>query len=793
MLQKEWKIAFSNVRHRKAITISLTLLIFLVAFFLDICLSLRGIPQVIDAAHTELHGCDLRVQVLSAEAKIGQYTGQIKQLTGVLDVECAQCRILGQATVFPDTERRLEQKKVVESCAQSDSSKFGICLPVSMKSEGYQLGDTYLLQNELFGSYAAVCEITAFARYPSMFSTDSIYENECMRVDMSKADFTRFEQEFRDYCMAHDLERFVEKSYQYYLITIAEQADLQQVQKAVSEVTGLEIEPPVFTTYESIREEEIFYIELYSGILTAFSILVLVVVCFVILSRISDAIFTEMPFIGTLGAMGFSCGEIRIAYALQYILYAVTGVAAGILASYACAPFLNNIVMDLSYAGSVAALHPASDLTTALSILVLVFLVLLLATRRFRKYPPVVALSGGMQSHSFAKNYAPVETTKCELSGIFAIKNILRNKKQTCLTLVSVLLLTFATTTIMSVRSNLDRREFWNYLLGYENPKASVFVKGEHSESVRAEIAAMEGIDKALFLRYPMLQTEGYAPKLDFTCMEDFSETKYLSVIRGEMPERDNEIALAYPAAKALSKDVGDKITLTYTRTENGKATTYSGEYLITGIADNASGGNLMTLEGVRKFPDSFANTINVYSDTLQFQQIKEKLTAAYGEFNINGKILSVDDSERMLNESLATYTSALDIVMLVMSTVTFLVILFLLLVVIRSSLHNRRVEFGIQKALGFHAGEIIGGIVLTYFPVVSIGAILGGALSLLTSRQAIQLLFRIFFDTRNVNVLVFPDVVLLFAGAIAVFAFLMTLLFSLKVKRITPRELITE
>ncbi len=793
MLRKEWKIAVSNVRHKKAVTISLTLLIFLVALFLDICLSLRGIPKVIDAAHAEMHGCDLRVQVVSEEAEIGQYTEKIKQLAGVSDVECAQCRILGQATIFPDTERRLEQKRIVESCAQSDSKKFGVCLPVSMKEEGYQLGDTYLMQNELFGSYAAVCEITAFARYPSMFSSDSIHNTECMRVDMSKADFVRFEKEFRNYCMTHDLERFAESSYQYYLITIAQQTDLQQVQKAVSELTGLEIEAPVFITYERIREDEIFYINLYSGILTAFSILVLIVVCFIILSRISDAIFTEMPFIGTLGAMGFSCGEIRTAYVLQYFLYAVTGTIAGILTSYACAPFLNNTVMDLSYAGSVAALHPATDLTTALSILILLFLVLLFATRRFKKYPPVIALSGGMQSHSFAKNYAPVEKTKCGLPCIFAIKSILRNKKQTCLMLVSVLLLTFSTATIMNVRNNLDQKEFWNYLLGYENPKASVFVKGETSESMRAEIEAMEGIDKAIFLRYPMLQTEGYAPKLNFTCMADFSETKYLSVIRGEMPERGNEIVLAYPIAQAISKDVGDKITLTYTRTENGKAITYSGEYLITGIADNASGSNLMTLEGAKKFPNSFANTINVYSDTLQFQQIKEKLSAAYGEFSINGKILSVDDSERMLNDSLEAYTSVLDIVMLVMRVITFLVTLFLLLVVIRSSLHNRRVEFGIQKALGFHAGEIIGGIVLTYFPVVSLGAILGGVLSLLTSRQAIQLLFRTFFDTRNVNVTVFPDVVLLFAGTIAVFAFLITLLFSLKVKRITPHELITE
>ena len=788
MLGKEFKIAFANIKQKKSVTISIIILIFLVSLFLNICFSLITIPKVVNELHEELNGCDLRILIDERYDKEADTLEKFTKVDGVAEVECIKTINMGLAMVMEENKHNMEGKEILKSCEQKDDSKYGICVPIAMESVGYSLGDTYVLKEILTG-YTVTCEITGFARYPSMFSSDTLMSVDNFRADMNSEDFNRLLEASRK----NTKETRFTNVENCYLLKYNDNAVENDIVKAAAKAINKEPGDMDYSRYSLVRDNTVFNLSLYSGIMMIFSVLVLAVAGFMVLFKMNDSIHSDMKSIGALGAMGYSCNEIRRAYALQYVIYAVVGTFAGLLVSYAVTPLLHDIVLKIACVSNPYILHFTADIATALVIFTVIFIILFISTRKFKKYPPVVALNDGLQSHSFKKNHAPIEKTKGSLSAIFAFKNIMREKRQMVLVIISVMLLTLSTTTLMDIKQNLELDDFWCYILGFEKPVATVIVKRENYESVKSDVKSIEGVDRVIGTVYSYLDCneDDENTVISFIAMEDFSDSKYLNCYSGERPVRDNEVALSESMAKRLSKKVGDRITLSH---KNKDDIVKSGEYLITGLTQNANSYNFITIDGMKKTDsDNQFHQLFVYSETLGFKQIEDKLIDMCGEVNIDAKIFVIDNMEEMIEENIETYRVPMTAITYIMMGITFLVILFILAVVIRSALYNMKRELGVRKALGFNSREIIVSIMLTYLPIVAIGAFLGAAALILTMPPLTKLLFDGILEVHNMKLVIYPDIIFPFAGVIVLFALLITLLFSLKVKRITPRELVSE
>src|SRR5699024_1335128 len=129
----------------------------------------------------------------------------------------------------------------------------------------------------------------------------------------------------------------------------------------------------------------------------------------VIKFSVSNNIEEGMVNIGVLKAIGYTSRQILSSVILQYILIALCGSIIGIALSYALMPLIGDIISTLSGLIWVQRFDMTVNLVSIFFVMICVVLVTLLSAFRVKKILPVVALRGGIQTHSFRKNHIPLE------------------------------------------------------------------------------------------------------------------------------------------------------------------------------------------------------------------------------------------------------------------------------------------------------------------------------------------------------------------------------------------------
>jgi len=169
---------------------------------------------------------------------------------------------------------------------------------------------------------------------------------------------------------------------------------------------------------------------LVGTIMATFAITIFIVSLIVVRFRINNSIDEGMTNIGALKAMGYSNFQIVASILMQFGIIAVVGGFAGVLLSQMLLPFISTI------AGPLLGFPWQPDfniLLMAMMVAVIVICVLLfslLSTRRIYKLFPLIALRGGLTTHSFKRNFAPLDRLGGSLSFLLALKDVMNNKKQ---------------------------------------------------------------------------------------------------------------------------------------------------------------------------------------------------------------------------------------------------------------------------------------------------------------------------------------------------------------------------
>ena len=95
-------------------------------------------------------------------------------------------------------------------------------------------------------------------------------------------------------------------------------------------------------------------------------------------------------------------------------------------------------------------------------ILLIVVIVAFIAARRINKLNPIVALRGGIITHSFRKNHLPLSTSKGSLPIVLAFKSLLQNMKQSIMIAIIIIAVSFAGTfaVVMFYNTTIDTKTF---------------------------------------------------------------------------------------------------------------------------------------------------------------------------------------------------------------------------------------------------------------------------------------------------------------------------------------------
>lgn len=536
-------------------------------------------------------------------------------------------------------------------------------------------------------------------------------------------------------------------------------------------------------SYELVRQSRYISQMICSGIVSAMSFFVLLIALIVISSNIVNYIQVNMQSLGALKAVGYTSRQLILSLLLQFLGLTFIAAIVGIGISYCLFPAINE--MMIRQTGIPYAMHflPLPFVITFIILCAAVTWVVCFATRRIKKIEPITALRAGILTHNFKRNHIPLEKTNVSINFALAFKTTLSGVKHNitiCITMI-VLSLVIVFAGMMTRNMIMDMQPFIDLIVG-ETADSCINVQAETENDFFKEMDADSRVEKVYLYNSLNVWHVG-GVELMATICDDFAKVNNQNVVfNGRFPKFDNEIVIAAKYAKEQGLEIGDEIEIT----ANGRQE----KYLITGftqISNNLGKDCLLTRAGYERLGTltnaSYYLNLSDGTDIDAFNsEVKEKF-----EGNVN----TVFNIQTVLEGTASVYVSLMTIIVIAIIVLSVIIIAFVLYLLVRTMLNNKIKDYGILKALGFTTNQLILQTALSFMPATIISTVVG----LIICSLIINPLTSLFLSGIGVVKCSFivPAGFIVVAGiGLVIVAFMIACLLSLRIKKITPRELLS-
>lgn len=775
----------ANLRRNKGSAVSLAVLILIAAMLLNVGLGIfvKVKPFFLDkveetkGAHTivilsnDLYKpeykdfWDHEPQVTQVEAESMIYMGQASIRVGSSELG------LGTAFLNLDHPRQIAPFEPIEQIEVP--SEEAIYVPISLKSTGYELGDTYTV---------------TYLNQEYRFTVAGYYES--ASFGMMNAGALKF---FLTGAGYKKLEAAIGELAGSTMLSVR-MNDPEQSSDLLSDFK-MKTDVPLSGTHSLYKTNVIDFmgmsmsstmmISIFAMLLAAFALIIVIVALIVIRFRLVNSIEDQMINIGALGALGYTSRQITASMVLQFMLLGVIGSVLGIGLSYAVSPWVGGMMSSLAGLRWDNAFHPGIDMISVLTVLMLVLIVTLIASRRIKKLPPVIALRGGVNTHSFRRNHFRLDKSRGGLQLVLALKTIAANMKQNGIVAVIVAGVTFAS--VFSVITYYNMAVDQSALYNMAGSEIADVVVNAHPETdtfqLFSDLKNEASVVKTTQLDMVILSLAGEDSVVQVS--DDYSQMENLSAYKGRMPRYDNEIVITGVLSDILGKKIGDTLEIE----QDGVV----GKYLVTGLTQTMRNGGreaFMTLSGMHLIdPDFKLQAVNLYLE----DGVKD-VEAFIGQLkqDYNGRIAQVQNYRDLSDTQLGTYTSAIKLLMTVVLIVTVIVVTLILYLVIHAMILKRKMDLGIYKSLGYTAYQLKTQIALSFVPVVAFGAMLGGVLGGLGTNPLLSMLLYTVGVTNSKLDIHLPTIVLL-CVIVVLFAYIISMWAARRINKISAYSLIVE
>ncbi len=520
-----------------------------------------------------------------------------------------------------------------------------------------------------------------------------------------------------------------------------------------------------------------------SGILIAMAFFVLLIALVIIVSNIINYLQVNIQGLGTFKAMGYTSRQLIWALLLQFLGLTLLVTFLGTAISYSLFPALNE--MMIAQTGIPYEIHflPLPFLISLGISMGTVALAVYLTARRIKHIEPIIALRSGIHTHNFKRNPFPLEQgKKASLNLMLALKTTCSGIKHNitiCITML-VLSLIVVFSGLMTENVIADMTPFLNLIVG-ETADDCINVQAEIEEEFLSYMEEDSRVEK-IYLYNSLNVSHIGGAELMATLSEDFSKANNQNVVyEGRFPKYDNEIAIAAKYAKESHLQIGDEIELI----ANG----VKEKYLISGytqISNNLGRDCLLTRAGYEKMGQltNVSYYINLKEDT-DIDAFNVEIKNRFGnEVNVTINVGATVEAAGKV------YVSLMTIIVLAILILSAIIIAFVLYLLVRTMLNNKKKDYGILKALGFTTKQLVIQTALSFMPSLIVSTILG----LILSSFAINPLLSFFLSSIGIVKCTFAiPVPFLFISGICLIciSFGIACLLSLRVKKITPHTLL--
>lgn len=524
-------------------------------------------------------------------------------------------------------------------------------------------------------------------------------------------------------------------------------------------------------------------VNIFSGILMVFVVLLLVISLIVLGHNINSSIEQDYVNLGILKAVGMTSRDIRGAILIGNICAAALGLIAGLPVSVPCIKFINTITSQALGLFVKSTVQLKYIVPVDLIMLIIIALFIIIKTAKVAQISPVTAMNSGRNKVYCSKLFT-LPVSKRFLAVSLAVRQFVSGIRQYASAIVVTMLLTVFMVMIgNTVEWANDSESVRCVFMPYE---IDMYI-GTDDENVRAEaeelVAAYSDYDRFFAMSKYMLFDD-----VQIQCSIIDSPEYVSSILEGRTCENDNEVLITPYVKEQFDLDVGDTVRVSTNGIEK--------ECLITGIMQNANdtGNNFcMNFDNYSTFVDDAISKedITEYAynihDNKKLPDIKEAITTKYG------------DNEQIFVQVNDGSNSGLDIIVLAINGLAALVYamagIFVIITVILvcSKIYSReKIDYGIYKAIGFKSSNIRVQLSLRFVVAALIGSVLGIIVACMVSDIFIGSIFKTFgvYNFESDMTLIAAILPVIFMAAVF---FVFSFAVSGKVKRVEPRVLITE
>lgn len=783
---KLFMIAKNNIKKSIGTSMILFSLILLATILLYTGISVQSqLGSFIDEKNKELNGADLTLIVgqnmqnqvtalLEKRSEVSSYetheaiyytSPKIQNLTKMDKEKNLRSFILNGEDTY-----QIGKITIIEEANRRSSN--GILVPYALKTtDGYRTGDQLQIQVD-DKSYQFVIdgfyENIIFANSSNVSSYQFyVYGDQFHKLSSQVAEFSIMREINVDLKGEHESEEFAK------IFAEEVKGDMTDKQEF------FQILP-----YDTFKEGLTMFVSILMVILIAFSLILIVISLIVIRFAIIVHLEKNIKNIGSLGAIGYTTKQIQCALLLEFFMVAMAGIGCGLLLAILGSGMVGSIVsasIGLMWIGEISVVGIMGSI---LSILTLIVLVTAMVARRLNKVTVLVALRGGIETHSFRRNPIPLESTRWNIHLAIGIKGLLHNMKQNIVITIIVSMLTFASVYAVGMYYNFVVEDSALLdLVGMENSEVQMEVAEKDYDLIIAEIGQMEEVQGIIpYESQDMVVKSGEKESsVRFEITEDFSKLKVNTLVKGRLAVHDNEIVVSNRTMEELGLELGDSVTVSSYGT--------SAEYLIVGVKQHINGlgkGASLTVDGVKRLDSQYKiNMCCIYLhenvDTTSF--IKEINTRYSG---VDKMIINLEDS---IHTIMGSFNSSVTSICLLCGTITFLIVILILLLLIKVKILKEQSIMGLNKALGYTTPQLMLHILYGFLPIVILGSIVGMVIGAVVTNP-----FTAFLLSSNgimkANFIIPYHYIVFVPLSIIVVATVTIALVSLRIRKITPNGL---